>query len=49
MTKKGVKMGNWKDNRSDGDLKELNNVDLENEDLDNGDIENLGTINVQNY
>ena len=27
MTKKSVKMGNWKDNRSDVDIKELKNFE----------------------
>jgi antitoxin component YwqK of YwqJK toxin-antitoxin module len=47
MTKKGVKLGKWKDNHEDGELKEVKNGKEEQTDGENGDIENGGIVKFE--
>jgi hypothetical protein len=49
MTKKGIKMCQWKDNEQDGEQKEVKYDELENGDLKSGDIENGGELHDQNF
>ena len=46
ITKRGVKIGKWKDNHEDGELKEVKNDEKEETQLENGDIEN-GIVKIQ--